>query len=73
MNDTLDDIELVTTNDNLLALIKVSESLELGLNARSLTNPMIRMGGDMGEGRAHMSRETRSASMPTGQCDTAVM
>ena len=35
LNNTLDDIELVATDDDLLALIQGSKSFELGLDTRS--------------------------------------
>ena len=37
LNDTLDNVELIPTDDDLLALIQSTQGLEFGLNARPET------------------------------------
>lgn len=72
--DPLDDVQLIASNNDLFPGVKLEEGLQLGLNARTRAEDEI-----LSKWRrktlyetTHRSRETRSASTPTGVCMTAV-
>ena len=74
LNNTFDDIELVTSNDDLLALIERTQGVKLGLDAgpKTVTSESAWSQKDVQNICTYVSFATRSASTPTGQYPIAV-
>jgi hypothetical protein len=76
LNDAFHDVELITANDDFLPFIKIPESLEFGFYPGTSATGRIPSGIGVIISRksetTNMSRATLSASIPTGQCMTAV-
>ena len=76
LNDTLDDIQLVASNDDLFTCVELEEGLQLRLNAGTTAEKtnfqLIQKRKPRAQVTTHRSRETRSASTPTGVCITDV-
>lgn len=75
LHDPLDNVQLIASNDDLFPGVELEEGLQLGLNARTRAENKI-VSKRKWKPRAlhettHRSRETRSASTPTGVCMTA--
>ena len=76
LNDTFHDVKLITANNDLLPFIKIPKSLEFRLYPR--TSAIVKIPSGIGiiisrkSETTNISRATLSASIPTGQCMTAV-
>lgn len=71
--DSLDDVQLVASNDDLFPSVELEEGVQFRLNTRTYAeNPSANGRTSLGPETTHRSRETRSASTPTGVCMTAV-
>ena len=73
--DPLDNVQLIATNDDLFPGVELEEGLQFRINARTRAENEIfskwrRKQRTLYE-TTHRSRETRSASTPTGVCMTA--
>lgn len=68
LNDTLDDVQFVTSDNDLLTFVKRTQCLEFGLNAWTQTIARVNIRKNLNLPIAYTSRPTRSASIPTGQC-----
>jgi hypothetical protein len=73
--DTLDNIQFIASNDNLLSSVELEEGLQFRLNARTRAenenfSKRRRKARTLNE-ITYRSHETRSASTPTGVCMTA--
>lgn len=74
LDDALDDVQLVASNDDLFPCVELEEGLQLRLNAgpNAGEDELVSLYTKRLGGQTHRSRETRSASTPTGVCITDV-
>ena len=68
--DAFDNVELVTSNNDFFSFIESEKGIKFRFDTRTKSEQDVNKANC--QRYTHVSRATRSASTPTGQCITAV-